>query len=108
MKKKSEDGWPRAPPNRTLPRSGLTTTVAAGDGGDVPNAAAEDDDDGGGDETPAASTAGTLQGSRQPQTKSKKNKELPRAITPSVIAAVDMKRDSPAARAPRGEVCTRQ
>ena len=55
MKKRNEDGWPRAPPNRTLPAFGLAITVAAQDEGDA-SAAATEDDDKGGDKTPAAST----------------------------------------------------
>ena len=67
MKKRNEDGWPRAPPNRTLPALGLAITVAAHNRGDASAAATEDDDDGGRDKTPAASTAGAIQGPRQPQ-----------------------------------------
>ena len=51
---RSEDGWPRAPPNCTPPTSGLTTTVAAGDGGDASDAAAEDGDDDEDNEAPTA------------------------------------------------------
>ena len=103
-RKRRENGWPRAPPNhRAPPAIGLTTAVAACDGEDAADAAAEGHDDGGGDETPAASTAGVIQDPRLPQIKSERNKEPLRAITSSVIAVVDTKKDSPAARTPRGE-----
>lgn len=91
------------PPDQRTPLAiSLKNTVAAGDGEDASAAATEDDDEGG-DETPAASTAGVIQDPRSPQIISERNKEPPRAITSSVIAVVDTKKDSPAARTPRGE-----
>ena len=54
-RKRSENGWPRAPPNhRAPPAIGLTTADAARAGEDASDAAAED---GGGDEDNEAPTA---------------------------------------------------
>merc|ERR1719356_1587285 len=55
MKRRSENGWPRAPPNhRAPPAIGLTTAVAARAGEDASDAAAEDGDDDEDNEAPTA------------------------------------------------------
>ena len=54
MEERSDDGWPRLPPSRTPPATGLTTTVATHDGEDASDAAAEDGDDDEDNEAPTA------------------------------------------------------